>query len=83
MGENTKFIIGIICAFILFTKIQLHKYVDKRNNYYEKSTTGFRFNFILMLPYYKSVNFETKKIKILCNFFWCLFVIFFLILIFV
>lgn len=73
MKEDLKLIIGIICLILLFIKIQIHNYLDIKNEYAPKSSSGFRFNFIFLLPYFQEVNNDTKKTKTICNIIWLVF----------
>lgn len=78
MESNARFIIGLICGILLLIKVQIHNYIDKENGYNSKSSSGFRFNFIFVLPYFQSVNASTQKAKRICNIIWGAFVISFI-----
>ena len=75
MEDNARLIVGIVCGILLLIKIQLHNLIDKKNSYYNKSSSGFRFNFIFLLPYYQETNTSTIKTKRLCNIFWTAFIV--------
>lgn len=82
MGQEIKLTLGIICGLILFIKIKLHQYVDRKNNYMKKSSTAYRVNPVLLLPYLNNVSLETKKYKVICNTLWTVFIFLILLLIF-
>ncbi len=79
MQENTRLVFGIICALVIYVKIQIHNYLDKKNGYYAKSSSGLRFNFIFLLPYFQEVSDETKHRKTICNIIWVVFLVLLLI----
>lgn len=74
----TKLIIGLFCVIIFIIKMQIHRYLDKKNNYTEKFFFVNGVNPIFLLPYYNPVNNTYKKTKTMCNITWILFIILFI-----
>ncbi len=71
--KDLKIILGILCTAIIIIKILIHRYLDKKNNYAEKSFVTYRINFLFLLPYYNVVSDSHRRIKLLCNMLWIFF----------
>ena len=55
MDENSRLILGLICAIIFIIKMLLHRYLDKKNNYLDKYFLGIG-NLLFAFPYYNQVS---------------------------
>lgn len=70
MKPETRLYIGLVMILVMLIKIQIHKLLDKKNGHFEKSASGFRFNFLLLAPYFESIKSEDTKLRIICNILW-------------
>jgi hypothetical protein len=77
MNQNLILFLAFLGSVIMFAKIQLHKYIDSKNGYYEKSSLPFRTNPMLIIPYYQKVKREYIKYKMVCNILWAISIIVF------
>ena len=75
MINELRIILTVVCLASILSKIHIHKYLDKKNNYLEKSSFPMRVNPIFIFPYFNEVSKETEKAKLLCNILWVVFLI--------
>lgn len=81
MSTELRIMLIVVCTISFLIKIRLHKYLDRKNNYMDKSSIPMRFNPVFALPYISKVSVETNRTKILCNVLWVIFLVCFIILI--
>jgi len=67
MNESGIIILAFIVAGIFFVKMELHKYLDKKNGYSKKPSNAMMLHPIFLLPYFQKTTLETKQVKIWCN----------------
>ena len=82
MGETGVIILAFSVGAVFFTKVQLHKYLDKKNGYSKKPSNAMMTHPLFLLPYLQRTTLGTKKVKILCNIVYIIFVLLTAILIF-
>ena len=70
-----------LCCVCILAKIQLHKHLDRKHNYSEKSSISMRFHPAFVFPYLNKVSDKASKLKFICNVLWIVFVVLLIVLV--